>query len=36
MVAVGDADRGGVDEVDETSFHSEDELAKKLPVGAHE
>lgn len=34
MVAEGDTDRGGVD-ADEASLHSEDELAKKVLVGAH-
>jgi len=37
MVAKGDTDRGGVDEGDEASFHSEPEPEpeKKLLVGAH-
>ena len=35
MVAEGDTGRGGVEEGDETSFHSEPELEKKLFVGAH-
>lgn len=36
IVAEGDVERGGVEEVDDTSLHSEDELAKKVLAGAHE
>jgi hypothetical protein len=36
MIAAGDVDRGEVEDVDETSLHSEVEFENKLLVGAHE